>query len=93
MTILKSFRAIRPNKGFDNKIAALPYDVVNTDEAKEIGNKKPYSFLHIDRAEIDLNKDINPYDQKVYDKAKENLDNMIKKRIIYKRRKANAIYL
>ncbi len=79
MTILKSFKAIRPNKGFDNKIAALPYDVVNTDEAKEIGDKNPYSFLHIDRAEIDLNKDINPYDQKVYDKAKENLDNMIKK--------------
>ncbi|MBN3369664.1 DUF1015 domain-containing protein [Clostridium botulinum] len=87
MTILKSFRAIRPNKGFDNKIAALPYDVVNTDEAKEIGNKKPYSFLHIDRAEIDLNKDINPYDQKVYDKAKENLDNMIKKELFIREEK------
>ncbi|MGO5067064.1 DUF1015 domain-containing protein [Clostridium sp. LCP25S3_F8] len=88
MTILKSFKAIRPNKGFDNKIAALPYDVVNTDEAKEIGDKNPYSFLHIDRAEIDLNKDINPYDQKVYDKARENLDTMIKKELFIKEEKS-----
>ncbi|ACA54484.1 DUF1015 domain-containing protein [Clostridium botulinum] len=87
MTILKSFRAIRPNKGFECKIAALPYDVVNTDEAKEIGDKNPYSFLHIDRAEIDLNKDVNPYDQKVYDKAKENLDNMIKKELFIREEK------
>ncbi|MBO0576594.1 DUF1015 domain-containing protein [Clostridium botulinum] len=87
MTILKSFRAIRPNKGFERKIAALPYDVVNTEEAKEIGEKNPYSFLHIDRAEIDLNKDINPYDQKVYDKARENLNNMINKELFIKEEK------
>ncbi|EPY2274150.1 DUF1015 domain-containing protein [Clostridium sporogenes] len=87
MTILKSFRAIRPNKGFERKIAALPYDVVNTEEAKEIGDKNPYSFLHIDRAEIDLNKDINPYDQKVYDKARENLNNMINKELFIKEEK------
>ncbi|HDK7137477.1 TPA: DUF1015 domain-containing protein [Clostridium botulinum] len=87
MTILKSFRAIRPNKGFECKIAALPYDVVNTDEAREIGDKNPYSFLHIDRAEIDLNKDINPYDQKVYDKARENLNNMINKELFIKEEK------
>ncbi|WP_434297986.1 DUF1015 domain-containing protein [Clostridium sporogenes] len=87
MTILKSFRAIRPNKGFERKIAALPYDVVNTEEAKEIGDKNPYSFLHIDRAEIDLNKDINHYDQKVYDKARENLNNMINKELFIKEEK------
>ncbi|KON11351.1 DUF1015 domain-containing protein [Clostridium botulinum] len=87
MTILKSFRAIRPNKGFECKIAALPYDVVNTDEAREIGDKNPYSFLHIDRAEIDLNKDINPYDLKVYDKARENLNNMINKELVIKEEK------
>lgn len=88
MTILKSFRAIRPNKGFECKIAALPYDVVNTDEAREIGDKNPYSFLHIDRAEIDLNKDINPYDLKVYDKARENLNNMINKELFIKEEKS-----
>ncbi|MDS1007011.1 DUF1015 domain-containing protein [Clostridium sporogenes] len=87
MTILKSFKAIRPNKGFECKIAALPYDVVNTDEAREIGDKNPYSFLHIDRAEIDLNKDINPYDQKVYDKARENLNTMINKELFIKEEK------
>lgn len=87
MIILKSFRAIRPNKGFECKIAALPYDVVNTDEAREIGDKNPYSFLHIDRAEIDLNKDINPYDLKVYDKARENLNNMINKELFIKEEK------
>ncbi|EPS49668.1 D-3-phosphoglycerate dehydrogenase [Clostridium botulinum CFSAN002369] len=84
---IKSFRAIRPNKGFECKIAALPYDVVNTDEAREIGGKNPYSFLHIDRAEIDLNKDINPYDLKVYDKARENLNNMINKELFIKEEK------
>ncbi|WP_434291657.1 DUF1015 domain-containing protein [Clostridium botulinum] len=88
MTILKSFRAIRPNKGFECKIAALPYDVVNTDEAREIGDKNPYSFLHIDRAEIDLNKDISPYDLKVYDKARENLNNMINKELFIKEEKS-----
>ncbi|KRU27606.1 hypothetical protein VT91_26790 [Clostridium sporogenes] len=87
MTILKSFRAIRPNKGFECKIAALPYDVVNTEEAKEIGDKNPYSFLHIDRAEIDLNKDINPYDPKVYDKARENLNAMINEELFIKEEK------
>ncbi len=88
MTILKSFRAIRPNKGFECKIAALPYDVVNTDEAKDIGgDKNPYSFLYIDRAEIDLNKDIDLYNQKVYDKARENLNTMIKKELFIKEEK------
>ncbi|EJO5347581.1 DUF1015 domain-containing protein [Clostridium botulinum] len=88
MTMLKSFKAIRPNKGFEKKIAALPYDVVNTDETREIGDKNPYSFLHIDRAEIDLNKDINPYDQKVYDKARENLNTMINKELFIKEEKS-----
>ena len=55
-------------------MAALPYDVVSREEAREIGEKNPYSFLHVDRAEMDLDPGIDLYDAKVYRKAKENLD-------------------
>ena len=50
MAILKPFRAIRPVRELAEKIAAPPYDVVTYDEAKKIGKKNPYSFLHISRS-------------------------------------------
>ncbi|WP_251859940.1 DUF1015 family protein [Clostridium sp. Marseille-Q2269] len=87
MTILRPFRAIRPNIGFEDRIPALPYDVVNREEAKKIGDKNTYSFLHIDRAEIDLNQDVNAYDEKVYEKAKENLHTMINEKLFIKEEK------
>ena len=77
MAIIRPFKAIRPTKELAERIAALPYDVMNSDEAREMVKDNPYSFLHVDKAEVDLPKEIDAYDDKVYEKAKENLDKMI----------------
>ncbi|MBQ7295133.1 MAG: DUF1015 domain-containing protein [Clostridia bacterium] len=76
MAIFKSFKAVRPKNEFAHKVAALPYDVMNSEEARNMTQDKPYSFLHVDKAEIDLPTDIDIYDEKVYLKARENLDKL-----------------
>lgn len=73
MVTVKPFYALRPEQSLAPMIAALPYDVMSSDEAREMVKNNPYSFLHIDKAEIDLDESIDLYDQKVYDKARENL--------------------
>ena len=78
MAILRPFKAIRPKAEYAEKVGALPYDVMNSDEARLMVEGNPYSFLHVDKAEIDLPKDTYIYDEKVYQKAKENLDNLSK---------------
>jgi len=93
VTILKPFRSIRPTKELASKVAAPPYDVMNSLEAKEIAKDNPYSFLHIDRAEIDLDSDIELDDKRVYEKAGENLRYMIEKEILIQdKRKKLYIY-
>ncbi len=78
MAIVRPFRAIRPDKELVSKIAALPYDVISSEEAREMVKGNPYSFLHIDRAEIDLDIEVDVHDKKVYEKARDNLNRMIK---------------
>ena len=65
MAIFQAFRALRPVPDKAEAVAALPYDVVTREEAKEIGDQNPDSFLHVDRAEMDLPADTDLYDQKV----------------------------
>ncbi len=81
MAILKPFNGVRPNTDLADKVASLPYDVMNREEAKKLSENNPYSFLHITRSEIDLDESVDPYSTQVYEKAKTNLDNMIKKGI------------
>ncbi len=73
MVTVNPFKALRPSSDFAEKCAALPYDVMSSDEAREMVKDNPYSFLHIDKAEIDLDKSVDIYDEKVYAKARENL--------------------
>ncbi len=73
MAIFKSFKAVRPTNELAHKVAALPYDVMNSAEARVMAKDNPYSFLHVDKAEIDLSEDIDIYDESVYLKAAENL--------------------
>lgn len=73
MAVFKPFKALRPVSDKASQVAALPYDVMNSEEAAEMVKDNPISFLHVDKAEIDLPKDIDIYDEKVYLKAKENL--------------------
>lgn len=78
MALYRAFKAFRPEKSKQALIPALPYDVMNSDEAREMVKGNPYSFLHIDKAEIDLPKGTDIYSDEVYKKAKENLDNLEK---------------
>ena len=73
MITVKPFAALRPAKEYASECAALPYDVMSSDEAREMVKGKPYSFLHIDKAEIDLDPSIDLYDDAVYQKAADNL--------------------
>lgn len=73
MVLVKAFKGIRPKPAYAAKIAELPYDVVNSQEAKELAQNNPYSYFHIDKAEIDLSEDVSPYSEEVYQKAAENL--------------------
>lgn len=77
MALVRPFRAVRPADGMADKIAALPYDVMNTREARQAAEGNPYSFLHIDKAEIDLPDGTDPYSIQVYEKARDNLNSMI----------------
>lgn len=77
MIDFRPFPAFRPTSDAVAKVAALPYDVMNSDEAREMVKGNPLSFLHVDKAEIDLPSDLPHYDSRVYQKAKENLENMI----------------
>ncbi len=77
MAVFKAFKAIRPINEMAEKVAALPYDVMNNAEAREMVKGNPYSFLHVDKAEVDLDESINIYDEKVYLKARENLDKLV----------------
>ena len=78
MAAFQAFCALRPTPEKAEKVAALPYDVVNRAEARVIGEANPESFLHVDRAEMDLDPEIDLYDPSVYERAKENLLNMEK---------------
>ncbi len=71
MAVIKPFCAYRPAPGLETKIAALPYDVYNREEAYEVVKANPGSFLAIDRAETSFSADVDTYDAKVYAKAKE----------------------
>ena len=92
MAIIKPFKAVRPANDHVKMVAELPYDVMNREEAKKIAKGNKYSYLHIDRAEIDLDDKINEHDEQVYVKAKENLDKF-KKENIFVKDKEDAIYI
>lgn len=81
MSVIRPFKGYRPTAELCEKVAALPYDVMTSEEAREMVKGNPYSFLHVDKAEIDLPESIDHYSDEVYEKAKENLNSMIEKGI------------
>lgn len=76
MAVFKPFCAVRPKSEYASKVAALPYDVMSSEEAREAVKGNPLSFLHVDKAEIDLPENTYIYDEAVYLKAKENLEKL-----------------
>ncbi|WP_026477902.1 DUF1015 domain-containing protein [Alkaliphilus transvaalensis] len=71
MAVVKPFKGIRPNPELAEQVAALPYDVMNREEAKAMAGDNPHSYLHVSRSEIDLPESVDPYDPIVYQKANE----------------------
>lgn len=77
MAVIKPFKALHPAKQSADKVASVPYDVVNTEEAKELAEGNPLNFLRVTRSELELNNNTDPYSPEVYNKAKENLDRLV----------------
>lgn len=77
MADVKPFKAIRPKEGLERRIAALPYDVYSREEAKREVEREPLSFLRIDRAETQFTDDVDAYSDRVYEKARDLLWEMV----------------
>ena len=72
MASIHPFRALRPTPDKAAAVSSVPYDVVTTDEARQLADGNPLSFLHVTRSEIDLPAGTNPYAPEVYEKARTN---------------------
>lgn len=77
MPLIRPFSGLRPVPAYAADVVAPPYDVLNSDEARRRASGRPWSFLHISRAEIDLPEGTDAYDPAVYAKAAENLRKML----------------
>jgi uncharacterized protein (DUF1015 family) len=69
VAIIRPFRALRPQPDRAEQVASVPYDVVNTDEARALAEGNPFSFLHVSRPEIDLPAGTDIHSDAVYRKA------------------------
>lgn len=92
MSIIKPFRALRPNESDVMQVAGVPYDVVSVAETRQLVEGNPNSFLHVTRSEIDLPENVNVYSAEVYAKAKENLQNFQKTGVLI-REEAPSLYV
>ena len=77
MSKLRPFAAVRPENSVLEKVASVPYDVVDRDEAAQLAAGNPLSFLHVSRAEIDLDPQTNPYSDEVYGRARGNYQSLL----------------
>lgn len=77
MAVIRPFRALRPPADKAKAVASVPYDVINTDEARALADGNPLSFLHVTRPEIDLPEGTDLYSDAVYRQAVENFEKLI----------------
>lgn len=82
MTLIRPFTGLRPAPGRAQEVIAPPYDVLSSDEARSRAAGKPWSFLHISKAEVDLPPGTDPYAPTVYAKARENFDRMLAQAVL-----------
>lgn len=87
MVTISPFKALRPAAEMAKQVASRPYDVLNSKEAKTEAQGNNVSFLHITKSEIDLPDSTDVHAQEVYDKAKENLDAFISRKILFRESK------
>jgi len=79
---IRPFRGVRPQPQFASQVAAKPYDVLSSEEARAEAKNKPLSFLHVGKPEIDLPASIDLYDERVYQQGRKNLQKMIQDRVL-----------
>lgn len=84
MATIKPFKALRPHNEYAAQLASKPYDVLNSEEARKEAGDNLLSFLHVTKAEIDLAPDMDTHSESVYQKAKENLQKLIDKKILFR---------
>src|SRR5712672_2729660 len=77
MAIVKPFAALRPKPELAARICELPYDVMSSEEARQVAAGNPLSFLHVSKPEIDLPPSTDLHGQEVYAKGKENFDHLL----------------
>src|SRR5262245_36067206 len=77
MSLIKPFRALRPLPEQAADVAAVPYDVVNTEQARALASDNPFSFLRVSRSEIEMPDRTDPYSDEVYQRAAANFDRLI----------------
>jgi uncharacterized protein (DUF1015 family) len=77
LPLFRPFPGLRPTPEMAAQVIAPPYDVLNAEEARQLAEGKPWSFLHISKPEIDLDPGIDPYSPAVYAKGAENLQKML----------------
>jgi uncharacterized protein (DUF1015 family) len=83
MAIIKPFKALRPKADLAKQIAAKPYDVLTSEEARSEAKNNPYSFLHVTKSEIDLPPGLDAHSREVYEKANENLQRFIRDGVLF----------
>lgn len=84
MAVIRPFNALRPQPEMAAQVASRPYDVLNSDEARQEAKDNPVSFLHVTKPEIDLPVGIDVHSAAVYEKAKENLESLTRHGILFK---------
>ena len=92
MKLIKPFRGLRPTRELAARVASHPYDVLNREEALDLAKDNPYSFLHINKPEVDMPAEVDVYDPSVYQKGSENLQRFIDEGIL-QRDEAETLYV
>lgn len=87
MATIQPFSALRPQQQMASQVASRPYDVLNSEEARAEAAGNPFSFLHVTKSEIDLPPGVDIHSQLVYDKAKDNLLDLMNKGVLFKEEK------
>jgi len=82
MSIVKPFKGLRPKPEYAAKVASPPYDVLSAKEAREMARDNRYSFLRVNKAELEFDDDVDQYSPEVYQRAKDNLNRLIQDEIM-----------
>lgn len=83
MSQIKPFKAFRPKPEIAGQLASVPYDVINTAEARKLAEGNPVSFLHVCRPEIEFPEGVDEHDDKIYAKGAENLQKFVKEGALF----------